>query len=104
MYLKLKDYCKPYLRREYEDLRREYEDLRRPFNNKLNLGDVFRFPNFETDTNKHDTIKPEKLTRVLIQTCSKKGCLKSKKLCLRRCSFVTSSRTRTIAKNRRSWS
>ena len=73
MYLKLQDYCNPYLRREYEDLRREYEDLRRPFNNKLNLGDVFRFPNFETDTNKHDTIKPEKLTRVLIQTCSKKG-------------------------------
>ena len=73
MYLKLQKYCAPFLRREYEDLRREYEDLRRPFNNFLNLGDVFRFPNFETDTKKHDTIKPEKLTRVLIQTCSKKG-------------------------------
>ena len=66
MYLKLQEYCKPFLRREYEE-------LRRPFNNFLNLGDVFKFPNFETDTKKHETIKPEKLTRVLIQTCSKKG-------------------------------
>ena len=78
-YLKLQKYCAPFLRREYEELRREYEELRReyeelrrPFNNFLNLGDVFRFPNFETDTKKHDTIKPEKLTRVLIQTCSRK--------------------------------
>ena len=73
MYLKLQVFCKPFLRKEYEDLRKEYEDLRRPFNNFLNLGDVWRFPNFETNTNKHETIKPEKLTRVLIQTCSKKG-------------------------------
>ena len=73
MYLKLQFFCKPFLRKEYEDLRKEYEDLRRPFNNFLNLGDVWRFPNFETNTNKHETIKPEKLTRVLIQTCSKKG-------------------------------
>jgi site-specific DNA-methyltransferase (adenine-specific) len=80
-YLKIREYLKneyllkPYeeLKSEYEELKSEYEDLRRPFNNFLNLGDVWRFPNFETDTKKHDTIKPEKLTRVLIQTCSKKG-------------------------------
>ena len=80
MYIKLKKWCDPYLRKEYEDLRKEYEDLRkeyeelrRPFNNSLHLGDVIRLPNYETNKFKHDTIKPEKLTRILLQTCSRKG-------------------------------
>jgi len=78
MYLKIRDWLNAdfkgeFLRREYEDLRREYEDLRRPFNNYFNLGDVIKFPNFETSKNEHDTIKPEKLTRILIQTCSRPG-------------------------------
>ena len=80
MYIKLKKWCEPYLRKEYEDLRKEYEDLRkeyeelrRPFNNSLHLGDVIRLPNYETNKFKHDTIKPEKLTRILLQTCSRKG-------------------------------
>ena len=70
MYEKLQRWCKPYLRKEYEELRKEYEELRRPFNNALHLGDVIRLPNYETSNYDHDTIKPEKLTRILIKTCS----------------------------------
>lgn len=72
MYEKLQKWCYPYLRKEYEELRKEYEELRRPFNNSLHLGDVIRLPNYETSNYDHDTIKPEKLTRILINTCSRK--------------------------------
>ena len=61
------------LRKEYEELRKEYEELRRPFNNALHLGDVIRLPNYETNDYDHDTIKPEKLTRILIKTCSREN-------------------------------
>ena len=61
------------LRAEYEDLRAEYELKRRPFNNALHLGDVIRLPNYETSDYDHDTIKPEKLTRILITTCSREN-------------------------------
>jgi site-specific DNA-methyltransferase (adenine-specific) len=78
MYEKLQKWCYPYLRKEYEELRKEYEELRkeyeelrRPFNNDLHLGDVIRLPNYETSNYEHDTIKPEKLTRILITTCSR---------------------------------
>ena len=71
MYKKLQKWCYPYLRKEYEELRKEYEELRRPFNNTLHLGDVIRLPNYETNNYDHDTIKPEKLTRILINTCSR---------------------------------
>lgn len=70
MYVKLQEWCKPFLSRDYEDLRKEYEDLRRPFNNIYKLGDVIRLPNYETSTFDHDTIKPEKLTRMFITTCT----------------------------------
>jgi site-specific DNA-methyltransferase (adenine-specific) len=59
--------------KEYEELRKEYEELRRPFNNSLHLGDVIRLPNYETSNYEHDTIKPEKLTRILITTCSREN-------------------------------
>jgi len=79
MYMKLQTWCNPYLRKEYEELRKEYEELRkeyeelrRPFNNTLHLGDVIRLPNYETSNYDHDTVKPEKLTRILINTCSRK--------------------------------
>lgn len=78
-YNKLQKYynicLKPYeqLLKEYENLRREYEDLRRPFDNSLNLGDVIRLPNYETGNYDHDTVKPEKLTRILIKTCSREN-------------------------------
>ena len=75
-YLKLQQtgfWQKPYedLRKEYEELRKEYEELRRPFSNSLHLGDVFKFPNYETKNYDHDTVKPETLTRALILTCSR---------------------------------
>ena len=73
MYEKLQKWCYPYLRKEYEELRKEYEELRRPFNNALHLGDVIRLPNYETSKYDHDTVKPEKLTRALINTCSRKN-------------------------------
>ena len=76
MYKKLQDWCTPHLRREYEDLRREYEDLRRPFDNIFKLQEVFSFSNEAQKTGKnydHDTVKPEKLTRSLILTCSRHG-------------------------------
>lgn len=73
MYEKLQKWCYPYLRKEYEELRKEYEELRRPFNNELFLGDVIRIPNYETSNYEHDTIKPEKLTRILIKTCSREN-------------------------------
>jgi DNA modification methylase len=61
------------LKAEYEELKAEYEELRRPFNNALHLGDVIRLPNYETSDYDHDTIKPEKLTRILITTCSREN-------------------------------
>jgi len=79
-YLKFEYLNKPYeelkaeyeeLKAEYEELKAEYEELRRPFNNALHLGDVIRLPNYETSKYDHDTIKPEKLTRILINTCSR---------------------------------
>ena len=80
-YLKIRKYLndkyllKPYeeLKAEYEELKAEYEEQRRPFNNALHLGDVIKLPNYETSNYDHDTIKPEKLTRILITTCSRKN-------------------------------
>jgi DNA modification methylase len=76
MYEKLQKWCYPYLRKEYEVLRKEYEVLRRPFNNLFNLQEVFNFSNEQNTTGQkydHDTVKPEKLTRVLILTCSRQN-------------------------------
>ena len=61
------------LREEFEVLREEFELLRRPFNNEHFYGDVIRLPNYETSDYDHDTIKPEKLTRILITTCSREN-------------------------------
>jgi DNA modification methylase len=85
MYEKLQKWCYPYLRKEYEVLRKEYEVLRkeyevlrkeyevlrRPFNNEWFYGDVIRMPNYETSDYNHDTVKPEKLARVLISISSR---------------------------------
>lgn len=79
-YLKVRKYLNnEYLRKEYEDLRKEYEDLRqefeykrRYFKNEFGLTDVMRFAR-ENNNYEHDTKKPEKLTRALILTCSRKG-------------------------------
>ena len=61
---------------EYEYLRQEYEDLRRPFNPTEEFKmDVLRFSQEGHNTGKYDhpTVKPEKLTRYLIQTCSREN-------------------------------
>ena len=76
MYKKLQNWCKPYLTKEYEELRKEYEELRRPFNNVFNLQEVLNFSNEQAKTGAkydHDTVKPEKLTRSLILTCSREN-------------------------------
>jgi len=75
MYIKLQKWCKPYLRKEYEELRKKYEELRRPFNNPHKFEEVLEFSQESHITKKynHDTKKPETLTRALIQTCSRKG-------------------------------
>lgn len=56
----------------YEELRKEYEELRRPFENFTKSTEVLkvRFKPSELD---HDTVKPEKLARILIKTCSRKN-------------------------------
>lgn len=59
------------LENEYKNLKNEYEKTRRYFNNLHKIGDVIRLPNYETSNHEHDTIKPEKLTRILITTCSR---------------------------------
>ncbi len=78
-YLKVREYLnnkyllKPYeeIKAEYEEIKAEYEEMRRPFNNSFKLGDVIRLPNYEMSNYDHDTVKPEKLTRILIKTCSR---------------------------------
>lgn len=64
-----------YLRKEYEDLRKEYEDLRRFFYNPNKYEEVLEFSQEGHKTGKYDhpTMKPEKLTRALIVTCSRKN-------------------------------
>lgn len=59
-------------KKDYKELMLEYEKLRRPFNNSNHYGDVIRLPNYENSRYEHDTIKPEKLTIDLINTCSRK--------------------------------
>lgn len=65
-----------YKYKKYEELREEYEELRRPFNNRFNLQEVLNFSNESQKTSvkyNHNTVKPEKLTRALILTCSRKN-------------------------------
>ena len=64
-----------FFNRDYEELRKEYEELRRPFNNFLNLNEVLQFNTNTNKTYQHDTIKPTKLTRALMLTCSKADAL-----------------------------
>jgi site-specific DNA-methyltransferase (adenine-specific) len=61
-----------YLRKEYEDLRKEYEDLRRPFENFYKSTEVLKV-RFKPSEYDHPTVKPEKLARVLIKTCSREN-------------------------------
>jgi DNA modification methylase len=61
------------LRQEYDALRQEYDALRRPFQTTALLTDVLRFSQEAHHTKQyaHPTQKPEGLTRLLIETCSR---------------------------------
>jgi site-specific DNA-methyltransferase (adenine-specific) len=67
---------KPYevLRQEYEVLRQEYEVLRRPFNQSVLNTDVLKYSQESHISKKYDhpTQKPLGLTRLLIETTSRK--------------------------------
>lgn len=73
MYLKLQNWCKPFLSKEHEELRKEYEETRRFFYNQNKYEEVLEFSQEGHKTGKydHDTCKPETLTRALILTCSR---------------------------------
>jgi DNA modification methylase len=58
--------------RQYEDLRREYEDLRRPFSNVTKSTEVLKF-RFKSTSHDHDTVKPDSICNMLVNTCSRKG-------------------------------
>jgi len=76
MYEKLQKWCFPFLRKEYDTLRKEYENLRRPFNpTEQYKMDVLKVSQEGHITGKydHETVKPEKLTRILIKTCSREN-------------------------------
>jgi site-specific DNA-methyltransferase (adenine-specific) len=62
------------LRQEYEVLRQEYEVLRRPFNQSVLNTDVLKYSQESHESKKYDhpTQKPLGLTRLLIQTTSRK--------------------------------
>lgn len=73
-YNKIKEYLgNSYLTKEYELLKNEYESLRRIFNPPLKYDEVLEFSQEShiTKNYNHPTKKPEKLTRLLIQTTSK---------------------------------
>lgn len=79
MYLKLQNWCKPFLSKSYQELRIEYEykraeleAQRRPFNNFLKLSDHWKFTNDGSVNDlDHPTVKPEEMTRAMILTCSR---------------------------------
>lgn len=70
LYLKLKEYCSPFMSKSYEELRNEFEEKRRYFNNIFNLQEVLNFKNEKRSFN-HETPKPEDLSRALILTTTR---------------------------------
>ncbi len=64
-----------FFKKPYDQLRSEYDQLRRPFYQETLQKDVLRFSQQSSITQKfnHPTQKPEKLTSVLVNSCSRKG-------------------------------
>lgn len=58
--------------KEYEALRQEYEALRRPFENFMKSTEILKV-RFKPSEYDHDTVKPEKLARLILKTCSRKN-------------------------------
>jgi len=76
LYKKLQSWCHPFLTKPYVELRRSYDLNRRPFTPiEQYKMDVLKFSQegHVTGLYEHDTVKPEKLTRYLINTCSRKS-------------------------------
>ena len=79
MYIRLQNWCSPFMDKSYQELRIEYEFLRaelenkrRPFNNFLKLSDHWKFTNDGTVKDlDHPTVKPEGMTRAIVLTCSR---------------------------------
>jgi len=69
MYEKLQKWCFPYLRKEYEDLRRPFYPTEQYKMDVLRVSQEGHI----TGNYDHDTVKPEKLTRILIKTCSREN-------------------------------
>ena len=64
-----------FFKKPYDQLRSEYDQLRRPFYQETLQKDVLRFSQQSSITRKlnHPTQKPENLTSVLVNSCSRKG-------------------------------
>jgi len=67
------DFSYQEIKHEYTTLKSKYLETARPFDNFQKLNDVMRFSQEAhlTGKYKHDTCKPETLTRTLIRTCSR---------------------------------
>jgi len=61
-----------YFKKAYNELKKEYEELRRPFENFMKSTEILKV-RFKPSEYDHDTVKPEKLARLLIKTCSRKN-------------------------------
>jgi len=83
MYEKLQSWVSPMLEKEYSELKNQYillhnqfKEERRPFNPtekyKMDVLRISQEGHMSAGYN-HDTVKPEKLTRILITTSSRKG-------------------------------
>ena len=69
MYQKLQKWCIPFLNKEYEDLRRPFNAIEQYKMDVLRVSQEGHI----TGKYQHDTVKPEKLTRILIKTCSREN-------------------------------
>ena len=74
-YDKIRSWCGDTLP-PYDEVRQKYDANRRFFNNEFKLQEVIREDNEATKTGAkydHETVKPERLTRILIRSCSQPG-------------------------------
>lgn len=69
MYQKLQKWCNPFLNKKYEDLRRPFNAIEQYKMDVLRVSQEGHI----TGKYEHDTVKPEKLTRILINTCSREN-------------------------------
>ena len=76
LYVKLQKWCAPFMSTSYKELRQEYENRRRYFRANPDFKmDVIRVSQESHNTGKydHETVKPEKLSRILINATTRPG-------------------------------